>query len=99
MRKIADAEEIDADVPEALRGNLGTYLLVKVNMEFTVAWREGTLAVIQGDSGDISVLKEDPDEAGTWVSQLTGNRITFDTGPEAGVSGLTVDSVSKVVRQ
>jgi transglutaminase-like putative cysteine protease len=99
MRKIAEAEEIHPDVPPALRGHLGTYLLLQINQEFTTTWNRGTLAMRQGDSGGFSPLQEDPDEAGTWVSQTTGNRITFDVGEDGQVSGLTVDSASRVVRR
>ena len=98
MRKTADPAEIGPDVPEALRGHLGTYLLAKINTEFTTAWRDGSLAVRQGDTGQFSRLIEDPQEVATWVSHASGNRFTFQTGAGGKVEGLTLDSASKAVK-
>ena len=99
MRKTADAEQIDAGVPTALHGHLGTYLLTQINMEFTATWRDGALAMRQGDSGGFSRLREDPDEPGSWISTATDNRIPFDLGPDGNVVGLTLDSASRIVRR
>lgn len=99
MRKTADASDIGEEVPEVLRDHLGTYLLVQVHQEFTTLWREGTLAIRPGDGDGYSLLREDADEPGTWISRSTGNRITFERAGDGRVTGFVVDSASKIVRR
>lgn len=99
MNKIGDADEVGSDVPEALRGHLGRYLLAAVNQEFTALWRDGTIAIRQGDNSEVSPLDRDPGAPGTWVSRATGNRITFETDADGAVAGLTLDAASRVVRR
>ncbi len=98
MRKSGEPDEVDREVPEALRGHLGDYLLAAINAEFRVAWRHGGLAIRDPTSGHFARLERDPDDPGTWISQNTGNRITFQTDARGAVEGLTVFSRSGIGR-
>ena len=50
----------------------------QLNAEYTVTWRRETLAVRDPKSGHYSRLERDAKNEAIWISQTTGNRITFD---------------------
>ena len=100
MRKTGAPEVVDTEVPQELRGHLGNYLLTQLNTEFTVTWGDGSLAIRGATTGGNFVrLEEDPDKAGTWISQATGNTITFQTDSDGKVEGLTLDSGAELKRE
>ena len=97
MQRTADPEEIDADVPERFHPYLGTYLLAQLNAEFTVIYRNDSLAVKDPLAGQTIGLQP-PDEEGGWLDEFGKNTISFERGEEGQIRALLIDSVSRFKR-
>ncbi|MDH3745591.1 MAG: DUF3471 domain-containing protein, partial [Acidobacteriota bacterium] len=98
MRKTGEPDKADPKAPEEFRSHLGTYYLAAGDAEYVVAWRHGSLAIHDPNAGRFVRLNEDPDTQGTWISQASGNRVTFQNGPNGNVEQLTLDSTQSFKR-
>jgi hypothetical protein len=93
MQRTATPEEIDADVPERFHPYLGTYLLAQLNAEFTVIYRDDSLAV-EDPLAKRTVGLKPPDAEGRWVDEFDKNTIRFEREEDGVFMTMVVDSAS-----
>ncbi|MHC4586849.1 MAG: transglutaminase-like domain-containing protein [Planctomycetota bacterium] len=90
-------EKVDSSVPEKFRPYLGKYSFAALQAEFTVLYKDGSLAV--DDPTVKKVIKlQLPDEKGRWVDEFNKNSIFFDLDEKGNVKAMNIDSVSKFLR-
>lgn len=90
-------EKVDNTVPEKFRPYLGKYSLAALQADFTVLYKDGTLAV--NDPLEKKTIKlQPPDEKGRWVDEFNKNSIFFDLDDQGNVKAMNIDSVSKFSR-
>ncbi|MHC4641408.1 MAG: transglutaminase-like domain-containing protein [Planctomycetota bacterium] len=90
-------EKVDNSVPEKFRPYLGKYSFAALQAEFTVLYKDGTLAV--DDPTVKKVIKlQLPDENRRWVDEFNKNSIFFDLDDQGNVKAMNIDSVSKFLR-
>jgi transglutaminase-like putative cysteine protease len=90
-------EKVDNNVPEKFRPYLGKYSLAALQAEFTVLYKDGSLAV--DDPTVRKVIKlQPPDRKGRWVDEFNKNTIFFDLDDQGNVKAMNIDSVSKFTR-
>ena len=83
-------------IAEPLR-NLGKYSFAALQAEFTVLYKDGSLAV--DDPTVKKVIKlQLPDENRRWVDEFNKNSIFFDLDDKGNVKAMNIDSVSKFSR-
>lgn len=90
-------EKVDNNVPEKFRPYLGKYSLAALQAEFTVLYKDGTLAVDDPTVKKIVKLQP-PDEKGRWVDEFNKNSIFFDLDDQGNVKSMNIDSVSRFRR-
>jgi ketosteroid isomerase-like protein len=93
MQRTATPEEIDADVPERFHPYLGTYLLAQLNAEFTVIYRDESLAV-EDPLAKRTVGLQPPDAEGRWVDEFGKNAISFEREEDGVFMTMVIDSAS-----
>jgi len=98
MPKRSSPEEVDENVPEEFRPYLGKYFLAALQAEFTVQYKDGSLAVDDPLAKKIIKLQL-PDENGRWVDEFNKNTIFFESDDEGNVKAMNIDSVSKFRRK
>jgi hypothetical protein len=99
MRRKSDPEEVGDEVPEDLRPYLGVYYLAAQRADYEVIWAKGKLTIKNpGDARIFSPLKPSGEE-GSWISEVSGNRISFDTDGEGKVMALVLDSATTLRRR
>ncbi|MFC1799826.1 transglutaminase family protein [Candidatus Eisenbacteria bacterium] len=97
MTRNSDPEEMPGDVPDDLRPYLGQYLFAQANVEFTVLYHEGGLAIYNpGDKQTVGL--QPPDENGGWLDQYGKNTIYFDTESDGSVTALRIDAANRFAR-
>jgi len=97
MPKKSGPEKVDNNVPEKFRPYLGKYSFAALQAEFTVLYKDGTLAV--DDPTVKKVIKlQLPDENRRWVDEFNKNTIFFDLDEQGNVNSMNIDSVSKFIR-
>jgi transglutaminase-like putative cysteine protease len=97
MPRKSGPEKIDSNVPEKFRPYLGKYSFAALQAEFTVLYKDGTLAV--DDPLEKKTIKlQPPDKKGRWVDEFNKNSIFFDLDDQGNVKSLNIDSVSKFRR-
>ncbi|MHC4084696.1 MAG: transglutaminase-like domain-containing protein [Planctomycetota bacterium] len=90
-------EKVDNNIPEKFRPYLGKYSFAALQAEFTVLYKDGSLAV--DDPTVKKVIKlQLPDEKGRWVDEFNKNSIFFDLDEKGNVKAMNIDSVSKFLR-
>ena len=90
-------EKVDNSVPEKFRPYLGKYSFAALQAEFTVLYKDGTLAV--DDPTVKKVIKlQLPDKNRRWVDEFNKNSIFFDLDDQGNVKAMNIDSVSKFSR-
>jgi len=90
-------ENVDNNVPERFRPYLGKYSLAALQAEFTVLYKDGSLAV--DDPLAKKVVKfQLPDEKGKWVDEFNKNSIFFELDKQGNVESMKIDSVDKFRR-
>jgi len=90
-------EKVNGNVPEKFRPYLGKYSLAALQAEFTVLYKDGSLAV--DDPLAKKVIKlQPPDEKGRWVDELNKNAIFFELDNQGNVESMNIDSVTKFQR-
>jgi len=77
LQKLASPDEIDEGVPEDQRRYLGTYLLAQRNVEFTVIWRKGNLAV-KDPMAKKTIRLAAPDARGRRLDEYGKNTMSFE---------------------
>ena len=90
-------EKVDNSVPEKFRPYLGKYTFAALQAEFTVLYKEGSLAIDDPTVKKIVKLQP-PDEKGRWVDEFNKNTIFFDLDDQGNVKTMNIDSVSKFNR-
>lgn len=90
-------EKVDNNVPEKFRPYLGKYSFAALQAEFTVLYKDGTLAV--DDPTVKKVVKlQPPDEKGRWIDEFNKNSIFFDLDEQGNIKSMNIDSVTKFSR-
>lgn len=95
-KKSAPAE-IDENVPEEFRPYLGSYVFAALQAEFTVRYKDGSLAV-DDPLAKITVGLQAPDEEGRWLDEFNKNTIFFELDDEGNVTSMIIDSIDKFRR-
>jgi len=90
-------EKADNTIPEKFRPYLGKYSLAALQTEFTVLYKDGTLAVDDPLEKKTIKLKL-PDKNGRWVDEFNKNTIFFDLDEQGNVKSMNIDSVSRFRR-
>jgi transglutaminase-like putative cysteine protease len=97
MQRTADPDEVDAEVPERFRPHLGKYLLAPVNAEFTVIYRDGSLAV-EDPLNNKTVGLQLPDDRGRWMDEFDKHAISFDREEDGVFQTLVLDAANSFQR-
>ncbi len=90
-------EKMDNTVPEKFRPYLGKYSLAALQADFTVLYKDGTLAVDDPMAKKVVKLRP-PDEKGRWIDEFNKNSIFFDLDEQGNVKAMNIDSVTKFHR-
>jgi len=90
-------EKLDENVPEKFRPYPGKYFLAALQAEFTVQYKDGSLAV-DDPLAKQTIKLQLPDEKGRWVDEFDKNAIFFDLDDEGNVKSMNIDSVSRFRR-
>lgn len=98
MPRRSDPDTIDESVPETHRPYLGKYLLAAMQAEFTVIYKDGSLAVIN-PLENRTVGFQKPDEKGRWLDEFNKNTISFKSDDKGNITTMVIDSVSKFIRK
>jgi hypothetical protein len=93
MQRTAGLDEVDADVPERFLPYLGKYLMAPVNAEFTVIYRDGSLAV-EDPLNHKTVALQLPDDRGRWMDEFDRHAISFDREEEGVYQTLVLDAAN-----
>jgi transglutaminase-like putative cysteine protease len=97
MPRKSGPEKVDNNVPEKFRPYLGKYSFAALQAEFTVLYKDGTLAV--DDPTEKKIIKlQPPNENRRWVDEFNKNSIFFDLDDQGNVKSMNIDSVSKFHR-
>ena len=98
MRRIADPEAIEEDVPNSLHQYLGDYRLPGRPEPFAISFDDGRLAAWY-ESRQALVHMDPTDEEGRWIDEYGGNLLTFDRDDEGNISAAFLEVVSPFPRQ
>lgn len=90
-------EKVNNDVPEKFRPYLGTYSLAALRADFTVLYKDGSLAVDDPLAKKIVKLQL-PNEKGRWLDEFDKNTIFFELDNQGNVESMKIDSVDKFRR-
>ena len=90
-------EKVDGNVPEKFRPYLGKYSFAALQADFTVLYKDGSLAIDDPTEKKIVKLKP-PDQKGRWVDEFNKNTIFFDLDEQGNVKSMNIDSVSRFRR-
>lgn len=90
-------EKADSSVPEKFRSYLGKYSFAALQVEFTVLYKDGSLAVDDPAEKKIIKLKL-PNEKGRWVDEFNKNAIFFELDAQGNVKSMNIDSIAKFRR-
>ena len=97
MPRKSGPEKVDSSVPEKFRPYLGKYTFAALQADFTVLYKDGSLAV--DDPTEKKIIKlQLPDENRRWVDEFNKNSIFFDLDDQGNVESMNIDSVSKFSR-
>jgi len=91
MPRRSAPEEIDENIPEKFRKYLGKYLFAAVQAEFTVLYRDDSLAINNPMENRVIKLQP-PDEKGRWVDEFDKNAIFFESDDEGNVKSMNIDA-------
>jgi hypothetical protein len=97
MPRKSGPEKVDDNVPEKFRPYLGKYSFAALQADFTVLYKDGSLAV--DDPLEKKTIKlQLPDENRRWVDEFNKNSIFFDLDDRGNVTSMNIDSVTKFRR-
>jgi transglutaminase-like putative cysteine protease len=98
MRRIADPESIDDDVPDGLRPYLGDYRFPGRPEPFAISLDDGRLAAwYQSRQGLVHM--DSTDVEGRWIDEFGGNYLTFDRDADGRVISLILEVVNTFRRR
>jgi ketosteroid isomerase-like protein len=97
MQRTGDPEQVDPDVPEQFRPYLGTYLLAQLNAEFTVIYRDGSLAV-EDPLEKATIGLQLPDDQQRWVDEFDKNAIRFEREEDGVFMTMVIDAATSFRR-
>jgi transglutaminase-like putative cysteine protease len=90
-------EKVNNNVPEKFRPYLGTYSLAALQADFTVLYKDGSLAV--NDPLEKKTIKlQLPNEKGRWLDEFNKNTIFFELDNQGNAKTMKIDSVDKFTR-
>jgi transglutaminase-like putative cysteine protease len=90
-------EKVNNNVPEKFRPYLGTYSLAAMRADFTVLYKDGSLAVDDPLAKKIVKLQL-PNEKGRWLDEFNKNTIFFELDNQGNAKTMKIDSVDKFTR-
>ena len=90
-------EKVNNNVPEKFRPYLGTYSLAALRADFTVLYKDGSLAVDDPLAKKIVKLQL-PNEKGRWLDEFNKNTIFFELDNQGNAKTMKIDSVDKFTR-
>ncbi len=90
-------EKVNNNVPEKFRPYLGTYSLAALRADFTVLYKNGSLAVDDPLAKKIVKLQL-PNEKGRWLDEFNKNTIFFELDNQGNAKTMKIDSVDKFTR-
>ena len=93
MPKQPNIEKIGNDVPEKFKQYIGDYLFVAMQVEYSVLYKDGSLAYIDPFSKK-TVKLQPPDDKGIWKDEFNKNTITFDLDDKGNVKSMNVDGAT-----
>lgn len=97
LPKKSGPEKVNNNVPEKFRPYLGKYSLAALQAEFTVLYKDGSLAVDDPLAKKVVKLQL-PDEKGRWLDEFNKNTIFFELDNQGNVESMKMDSVNKFTR-
>jgi transglutaminase-like putative cysteine protease len=90
-------EKVNNNVPEKFRPYLGKYSLAALQADFTVLYKDGSLAV--NDPLEKKTIKlQLPNQKGGWLDEFNKNTIFFELDNQGNVESMKIDSVDKFTR-
>jgi hypothetical protein len=97
MPRKSGPEKVNNSVPKKFRPYLGKYSFAALQADFTVLYKDGSLAIDDPIEKTTVKLKL-PDEKGRWVDEFNKNTIFFDLDDRGNVKAMNIDSVTKFSR-
>jgi transglutaminase-like putative cysteine protease len=97
LPKKSGPEKVDESVPAEFRPYPGKYFLAALQAEFTVQYKDGSLAV-DDPLAKQTIKLQLPDEKGRWVDEFNKNAIFFDLDDDGNVKSMNIDSISRFRR-
>jgi hypothetical protein len=97
MPRKSGPEKVNNSVPKKFRPYLGKYSFAALQADFTVLYKDGSLAIDDPIEKTTVKLKL-PDEKGRWVDEFNKNTIFFDLDDRGNVKAMNIDSVTKFLR-
>lgn len=88
LPKKENPESIEADVPESFQPYLGSYPVPMAQMELTVVYKNGNLAIHDPQKGIVHL--KDTGDRGVWIDEFDQNRISFATREDGKVLALVI---------
>jgi len=90
-------EKVNNNVPEKFRPYLGKYSLAALQADFTVLYKDGSLAV-DDPLAKKTIKLQLPNKNGKWVDEFNKNTIFFELDNQGNVESMKIDSVNKFTR-
>jgi len=97
LQKQAELDSIDTNIPEKFKPYLGKYLMAMRRAEFTVFFKDSSLAIDDPLNKKIIHLQL-PDEAGRWKDEFNKNTIFFATGENGVVTAMNIEVANSFKR-
>jgi hypothetical protein len=97
MPRKSGPEKVNNSVPKKFRPYLGKYSFAALQADFTVLYKDGSLA-IDDPIEKTTVKLKPPDEKGKWLDEFDKNTIFFDLDDHGNVKAMNIDSVTKFSR-
>ena len=90
MTKQSSPDSSNPNTPDNLRPYLGKYLFATINQEFTVFYKDNTIAIHDPTKNE-DIKLQAPNEDGGWLDEFNKNVVYFDRDNEGNITSLKVD--------
>jgi tetratricopeptide (TPR) repeat protein len=98
MTKQSSPDTIDPNVPDNLQPYLGKYLFAAINQEFTIFYKDNTIAIHDPTKNE-DIKLQAPNENGGWIDEFNKNVVYFEKDGEGKISTLKVDVANEFTKR
>ena len=88
LPKKSSPDTIDVSVPADIKPLLGKYPVPMQQMDLTVIYENGTLAVNDPNKGNVSL--KTTEKEGIWIDEFDQNKISFDRSRTGEVTAMVI---------